>query len=209
VPVPSVRVCFFGDSITAGVGDDTALGWVGRVVAAARRDGVDLTGYNLGIRGETGPQVQARWATEAHVRLRRGDAYGVVVAFGVNDTIVEDGRRWASESETLSALERVAEQADNAGWPLLVVGPTLVDDAEHNRRILALSEAMGARCADLELPFIEVATRLRDDEWLREVATRDGAHPTDRGYERLSTLIYPAFADWLRALTPTGGSANG
>lgn len=209
MPVPSVRVCFFGDSITAGVGDDTALGWVGRVVAAARRDGVDLTGYNLGIRGETGPQVQARWATEAHVRLRRGDAYGVVVAFGVNDTIVEDGRRWASESETLSALERVAEQADNAGWPLLVVGPTLVDDAEHNRRILALSEAMGARCADLELPFIEVATRLRDDEWLREVATRDGAHPTDRGYERLSTLIYPAFADWLRALTPTGGSANG
>jgi acyl-CoA thioesterase-1 len=209
VPVPSVRVCFFGDSITAGVGDDTALGWVGRVVAAARRDGVDLTGYNLGIRGETGPQAQARWATEAHVRLRRGDAYGVVVAFGVNDTIVEDGRRWASESETLSALERVAEQADNAGWPLLVVGPTLVDDAEHNRRILALSGAMGARCTDLEVPFIEVATRLRDDEWLREVASRDGAHPTERGYERLSTLIYPAFADWLRAVTPTDGSANG
>jgi acyl-CoA thioesterase-1 len=193
-------VCFFGDSITAGVGDDTALGWVGRVVAAARRDGADLTGYNLGVRGETGPQVQARWLAEADVRLRRGDAYGVVVAFGVNDTIVEDGQRRAAESETLSALERVAKQADDAGWPLLAVGPTLVDDAEQNQRILALSRAMGAQCAEAGLPFVDVATGLQDDEWLSEVASRDGAHPTHRGYERLSQVIYPMFADWLGTL---------
>jgi acyl-CoA thioesterase-1 len=202
-------VCFFGDSITTGVGDDMAIGWVGRVLASARRDGVDLTGYNLGIRGETGPQIQARWLAEADPRMRRADGYGVVLAFGVNDTIVDGGQQRVPESESLATLGRICEQAHAAGWPLLVVGPTLVDDPEHNRRILALSEAMGAQCTDLELPFIEVATRLRDDEWLREVASRDGAHPTERGYERLSTLIYPAFADWLRAATPTDGSANG
>ena len=33
---PSLRLCFFGDSIVAGFGDETQLGWVGRVVHAAR-----------------------------------------------------------------------------------------------------------------------------------------------------------------------------
>ena len=207
VPAPSLRVCFFGDSIVTGFGDDTTLGWVGRVVARARRDGVDLTGYNLGVRGETGPQVQARWLAEADVRLRRADAYGVVLAFGVNDTITDGGKRRVTDADSLATLRLIATEAASAAWPLLVVGPTLVDDADHNQRILALSGAMGAECARLGVPFVEVAAGLRDDEWLRDVAARDGAHPSERGYERLGRAIYPAFASWLPTLTR--GSADG
>ena len=34
-----LRACFFGDSLTLGQGDDSGLGWPGRVFAAARADG--------------------------------------------------------------------------------------------------------------------------------------------------------------------------
>jgi acyl-CoA thioesterase I len=200
VPFPDLRVAFVGDSITAGVGDATALGWVGRVVAAARGDGIDLTGYNLGVRRETGPQVQARWLGEAQPRLRLGDGFGVVLAVGVNDTTEDGGERRVPERETLAAVQRVAEQADAAGWRLLVVGPTPVDDDEQNRRITGLSAAMGVRCADLGAPFLELSAHLQDDEWRRNVASRDGAHPTAAGYERLAALIGPAFRTWLHTL---------
>ena len=199
-------MCFFGDSLTAGVGDVTTLGWVGRVVASARRDGADLTGYNLGVRGETGGQVHARWQGEALPRLASGDGHGVVVSFGVNDTIEDGGQRRALESDSLAALQQLAEQAGAAGWPLLVVGPTLVDDPEHNRRILDLSAAMGDRCTEMDVPWVELAAHLDDDAWLAEVSSRDGAHPGYRGYERLGAAIYPTFADWLPSLAPDGRS---
>lgn len=199
MPPPDLRVCFLGDSLTAGVGDDAALGWVGRLVAAARGAGRDLTGYNLGVRRETAPEVAARWLTEAAPRLRHGDGHGVVLAVGVNDTTVDGGRRRVPDPETLRAVDLVADQAGAAGWPLLVVGPTLVADAEQNRRITALSAAMADRCGRRGLRFVELAAGL-DDEWLADVASRDGAHPSARGYERLSRAISPAFTTWLGTL---------
>ena len=64
------RLCFFGDSMVNGTGDDTCLGWVGRICATARRSGRDLTCYNLGIRRDTSADVLARWQREAETRLR-------------------------------------------------------------------------------------------------------------------------------------------
>ena len=202
MPSPDLRVCFVGDSITAGVGDDSALGWVGRVVAAARAAGIDLTGYNLGVRRETGPQVQARWLAEARPRLRFGDGCGVVLAVGVNDTTEDVGERRVPEPETLAAVQRVVEQARAAGWAVLVIGPTPVDDDEQNRRIAALSAAMGVRCDDLGIPFVELSAHLQDDDWRRDVASRDGAHPSVDGYTRLAALIDPPFHEWLHTLVP-------
>ncbi|MDK3257445.1 GDSL-type esterase/lipase family protein [Blastococcus capsensis] len=207
MPSPDLRVCFFGDSLTAGVGDDAAMGWVGRVVASARRAGTDLTGYNLGVRRETSQDVQARWLAEARPRLRQGDGRGVVLAVGVNDTTVDGGQRRVPQSGTLRAVRLVADQAGEQGWPLLAVGPTLVHDDQQNRLILDLSEAMGSECTALHVPYVEIAAGLQDDEWLREVAARDGAHPSARGYERLSRVIRPVFTEWLGTVADGGRSS--
>jgi lysophospholipase L1-like esterase len=44
----TLRICFVGDSITTGTGDDDYLGWPGRLCAAERRRGHDISIYNLG-----------------------------------------------------------------------------------------------------------------------------------------------------------------
>ena len=81
-----IRLCFLGDSFTAGAGDATGLGWVGRVTATAWARGAALTAYNLGIRRDTSAHIRRRAATEVAPRLEGAGAHGVVLCFGVNDT---------------------------------------------------------------------------------------------------------------------------
>ena len=206
---PDIRVAFVGDSFTAGVEDDLALGWVGRVVARARAAGRDLTGYNLGVRRETTLDVEARLVAEARPRLRDGDAHGLVVSSGINDTTVVAGRRRVDPADTLAALHRIEQSAAAARWPLLVVGPALVADREQNEQIVALSGALAQRCAELAVTYVDVAASLVGDEaWVAEVASVDGAHPRAHGYERLAQLVWPSFAPWLDGLAATVPSAS-
>ena len=63
----NTHICFFGDSFVNGTGDPTYLGWSGRVCAAMAHPG--LTYYNLGIRGNTSEQIEARWPAESSLTL--------------------------------------------------------------------------------------------------------------------------------------------
>src|SRR5438046_2757963 len=51
--IRDVGMVFVGASMTAGYGDPKGLGWVGRVVARTQHPDLDLTAYNLGVRGNT------------------------------------------------------------------------------------------------------------------------------------------------------------
>lgn len=113
-----MRVCFFGDSYTLGAGDETALGWVGRVAVAARGAGVDLAAFNLGIGGDTSLDVARRWHGEAGRRLEGGDALGVVFAFGTNDADASSGRPRVAAERTLRTLaDCLDERPPPAGPP--------------------------------------------------------------------------------------------
>lgn len=196
-----VRLCFFGDSLTAGVGDPEALGWVGRLVAQAQAEGLDVTGYNLGIRRETGPEITARLATEGTIRLRDGDVRGVVLSSGVNDTTADGDRQRESSAASLAALASAIKLCDSRGWALLVVGPPLVLDVAQSERILRLSSGQHALCGRHAVPFVEVAAMLGEHEgWLQELAAGDGAHPGGPGYQKLTEIIAPPWMQWLTDL---------
>ncbi|WP_366929047.1 GDSL-type esterase/lipase family protein [Gordonia sp. (in: high G+C Gram-positive bacteria)] len=106
--MPDLRVCFFGDSFVAGLGDSTGLGWVGRVSVAARAAGHRLTSYNLGVRRETSVQVVGRIPVEAPPRLLDAEDARLVLSFGVNDTTEVDGRARVSLDETVRAVRFAA-----------------------------------------------------------------------------------------------------
>ena len=113
-----IRVCFLGDSFTLGQGDDDGLGWVGRVHAAERGRGIDLTSYKLGIRGQTGAEVAARAAREVGERLAgKGERRCVVIACGTNDIFYD-----RPVEETVTALEGIARWALGQGWAVFVTG---------------------------------------------------------------------------------------
>lgn len=194
-------VMFFGDSHTVGAGDEESLGWTGRVIAAAWAEGIPVTPYNLGIRGETSADVAARWRAEARPRLPDEGDPRVVLAFGVNDVSLRDDNPRCSEEQSLLSLEEVLLGAQGLGLRRFVVGPAAVDDEAENDRIAELSYAYRVLCARHRVPFVPLVDELRGNEvWRREIAARDGAHPGAAGYAEVARLVLAAgWLDWLRS----------
>jgi acyl-CoA thioesterase-1 len=194
------RVLCFGDSHVAGVGDPAGMGWVGRVVASSFQQGLPLTAYNLGVRGETSAQVAARWRAEALPRLTPGSDARVVLSFGANDTTIEDGHIRVEPERSCAMLSGMLREAAALGLPVFGVGPAPVDDPEQNERIRSLSVAFAEVCRGPGVPFVSVVEPLlASPVWMQEVAAGDGAHPSTAGYEILAGCVIGAgWADWLR-----------
>nr|WP_314074142.1 GDSL-type esterase/lipase family protein [uncultured Roseococcus sp.] len=188
-----LRLCFFGDSMVNGTGDDACLGWVGRACAAARRGGRDITCYNLGIRRDTSEDVLKRWESEAKGRLPADHDGRLVFSFGTNDACPgSDGAPRVAPDRTLTNAEAILAAA-RAWRPTLMVGPLPICDPIVDARTAELSLRFAGLCDRLGIPFLPVIDIARTSEaWAREVATGDGAHPNEQGY----ALIAQAFTRW-------------
>lgn len=191
-----IRICFIGDSLVAGVGDETALGWVGRVCAAARVRGVPVTHYNLGVRRETSRDILRRWQVECRLRLPRTCDCRIVLSCGVNDTMQEGGAERVPPDESRRNVRDILRAAGN--WAALMVGPPPVDDAAHNSRIDALSTVFSEEAAELGVAYIDLYTRLAADaRYSRALSKGDGAHPGGAGYAMIADIISGAPNWWF------------
>ncbi len=194
-----MRICFVGDSFVNGVGDPAYLGWTGRLCAEAGRAGYDITYYNLGVRRDTSADLARRWRAEVEHRLPEDCDGRVVLSFGVNDTIIEGGRRRVSLEATLTNAQAILHEA-RALYPLLVVGPPPVADTVQNERIRALSFSLGQLCWQEGAPYLETyKALLATPIWLEEVVAGDGAHPGAAGYEALAALVrqWSGWSGWF------------
>jgi acyl-CoA thioesterase I len=193
-----VRISFLGDSYIAGVGDPEGLGWVGRITARSRKDRVPLTTYNLGIRRDTSQDVLERLPDEVGRRIAEGADNRLVVSFGVNDTMEENGKRRVEAVQTIAALNDIVKWAKGRKLPLLVVGPPAVIDDAHNRRLLELTIVMKELTRRKDVAFVPLTPDLHENrQWRSGLAAGDGAHPSAMGYDVLTSLILPGWWSWL------------
>ena len=191
-----VQLCFIGDSFVAGVGDETGLGWTGRLAVRAASAGRPVTAYNLGIRGNTSADILARVRAEVDVRRNPARQTWIVLSMGVNDTIFVDGAPRVALEESCANLGLLLDMF--AGDPVLVVGPPAVSDEEINARIRELTVRFHARCRDRGIPFVPVFYPLEENPvWRRQVLEGDGVHPRSEGYVELSELVAPHWDRWL------------
>ncbi|MGW5727377.1 DUF459 domain-containing protein [Nocardia beijingensis] len=194
-----LRVCFVGDSFVAGVGDPGFLGWAGRLVSTAHAEGFPLTAYNLGVRRQTSAEIVRRFHAECAPRLPEGVDARVVLSFGVNDTMHENGGPRVAPEESVANLGELLAQAAERGWPVLMVAPPPIADDEHNDRTAALDERFAQACAASRVPYVRVHQPLRDNPvWSADVRAGDGAHPGAAGYEEIAALVAPRWRAWLR-----------
>lgn len=194
-----VRICFIGDSFTQGTGDETYLGWPGRVSASARVRGHSVTAYNLGIRRETTADILARWRAEVAPRLAPGVDGRVVFSFGANDATIEDGR-WRVGPEQSAANARAMLAEAQRSYPVLVVGLPPAAESDKTARHAELAVRYAAVCEELAVPFLDILPGIQPVMvWWQEVAAGDGIHPGASGYAALAELVdaWPSWRAWL------------
>jgi len=134
-----IRICFIGDSFVNGIGDETALGWAGRLCASASASGLPVTYYSLGVRRDTSKDILLRWENECALRLPGSCDGRVVISCGVNDTVIENGKVRVTLEESRENMRKILEGAKK--YNVIMVGAPPVDDDEQNTRIKAISKA--------------------------------------------------------------------
>lgn len=177
-------ICYFGDSITLGYGDEAGLGWAGRVSSGLREAGKDVTSYNLGVRKDTSVQLQHRWKSEAMVRRMPDTEFKLVFSFGVADVANK-----ASTEESLAAGVSILTQAKAMG-DVLVVGPTPINDRDKREEITTLSRMLEGLCKRLDIPFVPTVDSMhRSFVYGQALNDGDGVHPAASGYADLADHI--------------------
>lgn len=187
--IRDIRMCFIGDSFVQGIGDPEYRGWVGRVLQATRGE---ITAFNLGIRRDTSEDVLRRCWREVEPRILPGADNRLVVSFGSNDMVEEDGRVRVAPSRCLDNLAALLDESEHRSIAALVVGPPPVIDAGqgHLRRTSELAEEMAAACRSRQVPCIATTRALAGDPtWTQEALAGDGAHPGSGGYDALAGIV--------------------
>lgn len=221
----SLRICVVGDSIAAGTGDETGLGWHGRLARSAWTSGGDLTIYDLGVRGDTTLDIARRWRSEAAARLPSVFPSAIVFQFGLNDCAVRTtdagvSSRRVALGDSLRSLREVLEEASRM-TAVLMVGPAPVDEDApgpqllagvtqrlRNRDIAELDAAFAPVAAATGVPYLAVFDRLADDDaWRRALRAGDGIHPSGEGYRSLASLV-AAWPAWMALLESLQGGVS-
>lgn len=190
-----LRVCFIGDSLVLGTGDDEFLGWPGRIMQRERQVGHDVTMCNLGIRGDTTTMIEKRWRAEAEVRMPAENPCALVFSFGCNDMAMDGGKLRNTPEDTVASAKRMISEAKD--WlPTLWVGPPPVNDddmpfssAPGRERFLSssrnaqLSDMFEKTADELGVPYLDIFTPLSaNSDWPKYYKKGDGVHPTSDGY---------------------------
>lgn len=186
-----LRICFVGDSFVNGTGDETKLGWTGRLCAAleANVSGLEITFYNLGVRRDTTEDIGRRFETEISSRLEGDFDTLVVFSFGVNDTTMEDDALRVTSERSVENAEFILSNT-RLKHPVLMVGPPPIEDNLQNERIADLDRSFAGLSNGLNIPYFSVMDKLINDPvWRKEVASNDGAHPRSAGYSILADHI--------------------
>jgi len=192
------RICFVGDSLVQGTGDQAGLGWPGRLIARLNHDSFAVTGYNLGVRRETSEDIRQRWESECDRRLPVSSDNFLVFSFGVNDTTLLEGEPRVEQKKSVHNLQQILSAAARR-YPTIMIGPTPVDDDEQSKRIEALNAAYQATADSLSVPYLSVFDRLTAaGTWCDEMRAGDGSHPGQGGYQLLTDLVDGWHGWWFR-----------
>ena len=212
------RICFIGASTTEGMGDETGLGWPGRLWQAHRGTETEFVSFNLGVRGQTMHQIKKRAHGECNTRLLQSMGPLIVLGTGANDLARFASGEYAGQPRTprggLMRTFRALVEELGALAPLLVVGPAPIDEEQmpfqltghvrfdfKNADIDAGSVLYGDICRDLDIPFLNVFEELvASPVYRRALAEGDGLHPTAEGYQDFTDVV-ANWGPWRKAIS--------
>ena len=182
-PAPERRlVLAFGDSLTAGYGLDSGLGFAPQLQATLRRHGIAAEVVDGGVSGDTSEAGKARLGWTIDGLPRKPDL--VIVELGANDML-----RGLDPALTRSNLDAIVSELDRRKIKVLVAGmraaPNL--DPAYVARFEAIYPELAKKHGAALYPFF-----MEGVAGQKGMIQPDGMHPTFAGVKRVVTGITPA-----------------
>ncbi len=181
-------ICFIGDSLTQGIGDELALGWVGRLAQASfSRNPLyarSLTLCNLGLRSDTSLRIAQRWRLETDLRRRPGEDMAFVFSFGAADHKFD-----LALQDSLNASRLLLLEAASLGSTLYIAPPPALEPG-WSAHIRQLGQEVCGLCAGLGVPTFDFHAPLSAQPAYMASLKADGIHPDAAGYERMAGLLH-------------------
>jgi len=208
-----MRILLFGDSITYGVFDSQG-GWAQRIVndqlmaQLAHLDDDIPFAYNLGFSGDTTAHLAGRLPAETEARFgmwSHDTAMAFVIAIGVNDTQVIDGKPFSSPRQYAKDLTLLLEAAKQYSTKVLFVGLLPCQDKPwaaqtyNVDRIWEFEQALRSFVATHNLPFVPLFEQFQERLAAGEtLLIEDGLHPNDAGHQLIYDHVRLALDSMLR-----------
>ncbi len=191
---------FFGDSVTLGVNDAPAGGWVSRLAGKAAQAGLSVppdTFYNMGVRRNSSRMILERWEAEFNARVMDGVPSYLLFCFGTVDMAAPKGFPNIPVGESAANAREILLKAKNCGSVALVSAPP-VADAEHCQRLDTLCTAYAAICAAIDVPFVDIFHPLLKNGYVNDLS--DGVHPGPSGNDMIASALLqaPELTSWFK-----------
>jgi lysophospholipase L1-like esterase len=209
----SITLCFFGDSLLAGIGDESHQGLVGHCLHHATLSSQKVQGYNLGVIGESVGHLASRWHEEFQRRTAHDDGKGrVIFAFGIDELLahVQERKSLAplpKESDyleeqwrvrLLQGVESIWKVVRRNAYPQLWIGPPAVADSDLNDCLSKLDDIFQKLARKYRLRYISLyEATTKNAAYLAEVRFHDGLHPRSYGYHYLAQQIIASDHWWF------------
>jgi acyl-CoA thioesterase I len=175
-------VLAFGDSLTAGYGLDSGLGFAPQLQATLRRHGIPAEVVDGGVSGDTSEAGKARLGWTLDGLPRKPDL--VIVELGANDML-----RGLDPALTRANLDSILTELKRRNIKVLVAGmraaPNL--DPAYVARFEPIYGELARRDGAALYPFF-----LDGVAGQKGMTQPDGMHPTFEGVKRIVTGITPA-----------------
>lgn len=207
------RLFFIGDSITAGSWDERG-GWANRLsgqlmtrtgTSANKHKGFYCMPCNLGVSGDTAPDILRRLKSEIAARTFSGednDTIQFVFAVGINDSVylVNEQKNAYSDKEFQGDLVEIIKLAksltDNISFIGLLpvdedrVNPTpwAADRAYTNQNVKHFNDMIGTVCQEQNVPFLSFFEKWLAIENYKDYFS-DGLHPNTQGHQSMAKEI--------------------
>lgn len=180
-------ICFIGDSLTQGIGDHRALGWVGRLAQDSfAKDPArprQLTVYNLGLRGDSSLCIAKRWREDTDRRRRPGEDMAFVFSFGA-----ADGKFKVPGEESLRHSRQILTTAASLGRTLYIA-PSPAFDPVWSAHIRQLGQTLCGICDEIGVPTFDFYAPLSRQTSYMASLEADGIHPDAAGYDAMAQLL--------------------
>jgi acyl-CoA thioesterase I len=181
-PAPAAHsgmlIVAMGDSLTEGLGVDTADAYPAQLERKLRAGGYDVTIVNAGVSGETSSGALSRvdW-----VLRQKPDI--VILATGGND-----GLRGVEPSITEKNIDQIAQKIQDSGAVVVLAGMEMVQNmgTQYTSDFRAIYPEIAQRHSLILMPFLLEGVAAHP-----ELNQADTIHPTAEGYKIVVDNLYP------------------